>query len=92
MFITPTPSTRAPRPYAALGAGRSPAPSARAGDDTSKNARILLSGLRLAYGIGVSMRLGEIARLELNYCVPARLQRGDRPVHGLQFGVGVTFL
>ena len=62
------------------------------GDDAAKSAQILLSGLRLSYGAGVSMRLGEIARLELNYCVPARLQRGDRPVHGLQFGVGVSFL
>jgi len=61
-------------------------------DDATKSAEILLRGLRLAYGIGLSMRLGEIARLELNYCLPARAQRGDRPVHGLQFGVGVTFL
>ncbi|XP_043239282.1 sorting and assembly machinery component 50 homolog [Amphibalanus amphitrite] len=64
----------------------------RLSDDISRNAQILVSGLRLAYGIGVSMRLGEIARLELNYCVPTRLQKGDRPVHGLQFGVGVSFL
>ncbi|XP_037070529.1 sorting and assembly machinery component 50 homolog [Pollicipes pollicipes] len=64
----------------------------RLGDDAAKNAELLMSGLRLAYGAGLSMRLGEIARLELNYCLPVRAQRGDRPVHGLQFGVGVTFL
>ena len=53
----------------------------RLSDEISKNAHILLSGLRLACGVGLSMRLGEIARLELNYCVPARLRRRDWAVH-----------
>ena len=47
---------------------------------------------RLTYGIGIGMKLGGIARIELNYCVPMRTQRGDRPAPGFQFGVGVDFL
>ena len=38
------------------------------------------------------MKLGGIARIELNYCVPMRTQRGDKPAPGFQFGVGVDFL
>ena len=34
--------------------------------------------LRWAYGAGVVMKLGGIARLEVNYCVPVQVQKGDR--------------
>ena len=47
---------------------------------------------RLSYGIGLALKLGGIARVELNYCIPIRAQRGDRPAPGLQLGVGVNFL
>jgi len=47
---------------------------------------------RLSYGLGVALKLGGIARMELNYCVPVRAGRGDKPAPGLQFGVGVQFL
>uniref|UniRef100_A0A8C4NGT6 SAMM50 sorting and assembly machinery component n=1 Tax=Eptatretus burgeri TaxID=7764 RepID=A0A8C4NGT6_EPTBU len=36
------------------------------------------SCLRWAYGAGVVLRLGNIARLELNYCFPTGVQLGDR--------------
>ena len=36
------------------------------------------SGLRWSYGAGIVLRIGGIARLELNYCVPVRAQSGDR--------------
>jgi len=51
-----------------------------------------VQNFRLTYGIGIGMKLGGIARIELNYCVPMRTQRGDKPAPGFQFGVGVDFL
>jgi len=47
---------------------------------------------RLSYGLGLALKLGGVARIELNYCVPVKASRGDRPAPGLQFGVGVNFL
>uniref|UniRef100_A0A672K6Z5 Sorting and assembly machinery component 50 homolog A-like n=1 Tax=Sinocyclocheilus grahami TaxID=75366 RepID=A0A672K6Z5_SINGR len=34
--------------------------------------------IRWSYGAGIVLRLGNIARLELNYCIPMGVQRGDR--------------
>ncbi|KAF7641588.1 hypothetical protein LDENG_00276760, partial [Lucifuga dentata] len=34
--------------------------------------------IRWSYGAGIILRLGNIARLELNYCVPMGVQSGDR--------------
>ena len=51
-----------------------------------------INNFRLSYGIGLALKLGGIARVELNYCIPIRAQRGDRPAPGLQLGVGVSFL
>jgi len=47
---------------------------------------------RLSYGLGIAVKLGGIARIELNYCLPVKASRGDKPAPGLQFGVGVHFL
>lgn len=47
---------------------------------------------RLSYGLGLALKLGGVARIELNYCVPVKACRGDRAAPGLQFGVGVNFL
>ncbi|KAG1683549.1 Sorting and assembly machinery component 50 [Nymphon striatum] len=52
----------------------------------------ILKSLRVAYGGGIIFRLGQDARFELNYVVPIQVQSSDLPVHGLQFGVGVSFL
>ena len=51
-----------------------------------------VQNFRLTYGIGLGMKLGGIARIELNYCVPIRTQRGDKPAPGFQIGIGVDFL
>ena len=48
------------------------------------NAKLLADRVRLSYGMGLMLRLGSAARVELNYCVPVWAQRGDRPVHGVQ--------
>lgn len=42
--------------------------------------------------MGLMLRLGTVARIELNYCVPLKCQRGDRTHHGVQVAVGVQFL
>ena len=47
---------------------------------------------RLTSGLGLAFKLGGIARIELNYCVPLRTQRSDKPAPGFQFGVGIDFL
>jgi outer membrane protein insertion porin family len=57
-----------------------------------ENLTSLTSTARWSYGAGIVLRMGGIARLELNYCVPVRSQPGDSVNHGLQFGIGVTFL
>ncbi|XP_063851106.1 sorting and assembly machinery component 50 homolog isoform X5 [Scylla paramamosain] len=61
-------------------------------DDYKQNLRTLLQEVRLSYGAGLAMSLGGFARVELNYCVPLLVQRGDRPSQGLQFGVAASFL
>ncbi|XP_023342302.1 sorting and assembly machinery component 50 homolog A [Eurytemora carolleeae] len=43
-------------------------------------------------GLGLAVKLGGIARIELNYCIPIKASRGDKVTPGLQFGVGVNFL
>ncbi|XP_026754156.2 sorting and assembly machinery component 50 homolog A [Galleria mellonella] len=51
-----------------------------------------LGEARAAAGGGVALRLGRVARLELNYCVPLRALPADRAAPGLQFGVAAHFL
>ncbi|KAF3855185.1 hypothetical protein F7725_023240 [Dissostichus mawsoni] len=48
--------------------------------------------IRWSYGVGIVLRLGNIARLELNYCIPMGVQSGDRICDGVQFGAGIRFL
>lgn len=38
----------------------------------------LAENIRLSYGAGIVLRLGGIARLEVNYCVPLWARKGDR--------------
>ena len=48
------------------------------GEDFRENAKAFKDSLRLSYGAGVVLRLGRIARLELNYVWPLWLLPGDR--------------
>ena len=57
-----------------------------------QNVDLAMQNFRLVYGLGLAFKLGGIARVELNYCVPLRTQKTDKPSPGLQFGVGVDFL
>lgn len=48
--------------------------------------------IRLTYGIGLAYRLGQIARIELNYCIPVFHQSEDKLIDGVQLGLGVHFV
>ncbi|CAG9815218.1 unnamed protein product [Phaedon cochleariae] len=52
----------------------------------------LKHNLRVSYGLGVALRLGNMARLEVNYCFPYIFDKGDQTQPGIQFGIGVQFL
>ncbi|CAH2056051.1 unnamed protein product, partial [Iphiclides podalirius] len=56
------------------------------------SAAAALAEVRLAGGCGVALRLGRVARVELNYCVPLRAQPRDLAAPGLQLGVAAHFL
>lgn len=50
------------------------------GEGPRAHIRKLAECIRWSYGAGIVLRLGNIARLELNYCIPMGVQRGDRCV------------
>ncbi|XP_022083586.1 sorting and assembly machinery component 50 homolog A-like isoform X2 [Acanthaster planci] len=52
----------------------------------------LRDNFRWSYGAGIVLRLGRIARFELNYVIPRTALHSDSINAGLQFGVGVSFL
>ncbi|RZF43409.1 hypothetical protein LSTR_LSTR001670 [Laodelphax striatellus] len=47
---------------------------------------------RLAYGAGLAIRLGQLARVEINYVIPVLFDKSDGINRGVQFGIGVHFL
>lgn len=50
------------------------------------------TNIRISFGLGVAIRLGHMARIEVNYCIPYAYDRLDRLNPGVQFGIGVQFL
>ncbi|KAJ8249987.1 hypothetical protein COCON_G00232030 [Conger conger] len=62
------------------------------GEGPQAHLRKLAECIRWSYGAGILLRLGNIARLELNYCIPMGVQSGDRICDGIQFGAGIRFL
>lgn len=61
--------------------------------DPERNAaEQLITNIRIAYGVGIALRLGEMARIEVNYCFPYAYDRADRLHPGIQFGIGMQFL
>ncbi|XKL68900.1 hypothetical protein PGB90_006669 [Kerria lacca] len=54
--------------------------------------RSLSNNMRLTYGIGLVYRLGQMARVELNYCIPLYYQTDDKLIDGVQLGLGVQFV
>ncbi|CAG9862329.1 unnamed protein product [Phyllotreta striolata] len=53
---------------------------------------LMRNNVRLSYGLGIALRLGNMARLEINYCFPYVHDKSDQTHPGVQFGVGVQFL
>lgn len=52
-----------------------------------------LDGVRCSVGAGLAVRIGERARIELNYCKPVLVGTTDMPAkEGFQFGIGYEFL
>ncbi|XP_048405331.1 sorting and assembly machinery component 50 homolog B isoform X2 [Stegostoma tigrinum] len=62
------------------------------GEGPNAHLQKLAECIRWSYGAGIVLRLGNIARLELNYCIPMGVQSGDRICDGVQFGAGIRFL
>ncbi|TRY97719.1 hypothetical protein DNTS_006369 [Danionella cerebrum] len=62
------------------------------GEGPQAHLQKLAECIRWSYGAGIILRLGNIARLELNYCLPMGVQSGDRICDGVQFGAGIRFL
>ncbi|KAJ4937807.1 hypothetical protein JOQ06_002437 [Pogonophryne albipinna] len=62
------------------------------GEGPKAHLKKLAECIRWSYGVGLVLRLGNIARLELNYCIPMGVQSGDRICDGVQFGAGIRFL
>uniref|UniRef100_A0AAY4CY87 POTRA domain-containing protein n=1 Tax=Denticeps clupeoides TaxID=299321 RepID=A0AAY4CY87_9TELE len=62
------------------------------GEGPQAHLKKLAECIRWSYGAGIVLRLGNIARLELNYCFPMGVQSGDRICDGIQFGAGIRFL
>uniref|UniRef100_A0AAX7V1H2 POTRA domain-containing protein n=1 Tax=Astatotilapia calliptera TaxID=8154 RepID=A0AAX7V1H2_ASTCA len=62
------------------------------GEGPQAHLKKLAECIRWSYGLGIVLRLGNIARLELNYCIPMGVQSGDRICDGVQFGAGIRFL
>lgn len=54
------------------------------GEGPKAHLRRLAECIRWSYGAGIVLRLGNIARLELNYCIPMGVQSGDR--YGIMLG------
>lgn len=52
-----------------------------------------VKNVRGAWGIGLAYRiLGNMAKIELNYCYPFKFGKDDRCQKGFQFGLGIDFL
>lgn len=84
---TASESTRACLRTALKGQGHAPraghTPVLVSGEGPKAHIRKLAECIRWSYGAGIVLRLGNIARLELNYCVPMGVQKGDRWVPAL---------
>lgn len=61
------------------------------GDLYSENLKIFTENVRCAVGGGIAMKLGNVARIELNLIAPLLFARSD-VLQRFQFGIGVQYL
>lgn len=57
----------------------------------NENMKIFTENVRCAIGGGIAMKLGNIARIELNLVTPLLFMRSD-VLQQFQFGIGVQYL
>lgn len=53
--------------------------------------KALTNNVRVSYGAGLVMKLGENAKIELNYVLPFKSQDSDLTDSGVQWGIGFEF-
>ncbi|KAK6633716.1 hypothetical protein RUM44_004323 [Polyplax serrata] len=59
----------------------------------SEDLKAMFDGYRMSYGLGIALRLGQLARVEFNYVIPNIVREGDSTQETrFQFGVGLQFL
>jgi len=61
-------------------------------DEFIPNLQSLVEDFKVAYGLGLAIRLGQVARIEINYCWPLRYKVTDKLVRGFQLGIGIEFV
>ncbi|OXU26423.1 hypothetical protein TSAR_013800, partial [Trichomalopsis sarcophagae] len=61
------------------------------GGSYEENLRVLTENVRCTAGCGIAMKLGNIARVELNFCLPFKYLRSDVQQQ-IQLGLGVQYL
>ncbi|KAG7221114.1 hypothetical protein INR49_017555 [Caranx melampygus] len=61
------------------------------GEGPQAHLKKLAECIRWSYGLGIVLRLGNIARLELNYCIPMGVQSGDSWFPSLLAGYVMAF-
>ena len=62
-----------------------------AANDYKENMKIFKENVRCAVGGGIAMKLGNIARVELNLVMPLLFVRSD-VLQQFQFGIGLQYL
>ena len=61
------------------------------GRSYEENLKILTENVRCAMGCGIAMKIGNIARVELNFCTPLKFLRNDVQ-QSIQLGLGIHYL
>ncbi|KAJ8687444.1 hypothetical protein QAD02_023238 [Eretmocerus hayati] len=61
------------------------------GSGYEENLKILTENVRCTAGCGIAMKLGNIARVELNFCLPFKYARTDVQQQ-IQLGLGIQYL
>lgn len=61
------------------------------GTSTSDTVKALTASPSIAVGFGIIYR-HSVARLELNFCIPLTVARGDMFKRGFQLGLGLNFM
>ncbi|XP_011496069.1 PREDICTED: sorting and assembly machinery component 50 homolog A [Ceratosolen solmsi marchali] len=65
--------------------------SSKTGNNYEEHLKMITQNIRCAAGCGIAFKLGNAARVELNFCLPLKFHRSD--VHKqIQLGLGLQYL